>query len=90
MPWRAGQHRHGVGADLVGDVAVGGDAVGADDDQVDPPRAIRAPALRVGDHAVGDAARLELPGGEPRALQERPGLVAQHLGHLARVRSRAG
>ena len=30
-----GQDRDGVGADLVGDVAIGGDAVGAHDDAAD-------------------------------------------------------
>ncbi len=45
----AGQHRHRVGADLVGGVAVGGDAVGADDDAVDLPL-----AHQVAGHVVAD------------------------------------
>ena len=49
-----GQHRHAVGADLVGDVAVGGDAIGADDDEVD-----RALAHQRAGHVVGDDRRVD-------------------------------
>ena len=42
------QHGDGVGADLVGDVAVGGDAIGADDHEIDLRRraSARPPCCR--------------------------------------------
>jgi hypothetical protein len=45
-----GGEGHGVGADLVGDVAVGGDAVGADDHQVD----LAAGFIHHAERAVGE------------------------------------
>src|SRR5713101_3199578 len=58
-----------VGADFVGGVAVGGDAIGAGDDGAD-----FSAFQKVADHVVGDerernAAFVELPRGEARALE---------------------
>ena len=64
-----------IRSDLVRGVAVGGDPVGAGDDAVDLAEAHQVRGGRVGDHRVRDAERLELPGGQPRALEERPRLV---------------
>src|SRR5215204_4630366 len=71
----ARQHRHHVGADLVGRVAVGGDAVGSDDDAV-----YLAPLHHVTGHVVGDdgdgnLVLLRLPRGETCALKEGACLV---------------
>ena len=76
--------RERVGADLVRGVAVGGDAVGADDHGVDVP--VREPRGRgaLGHHGHRDARALELPGGQPRALQQRARLAREHLDLLAR------
>ena len=69
------EHRETVRADLVRRVAVRSDAVGAGHDDVDLA-ARHEPARRaVDDHRVGDPELLELPGGQPRALEERPRLV---------------
>ena len=48
-----GQHRDGVGADLVGDVAVGGDAVRAHDHRVNLALAHDGARHVVGDQVVG-------------------------------------
>src|SRR5688572_918747 len=53
-----GQHRHAVGADLVGKVAVGDDAVGADQAQVDLAAVQEVAGGIVGDEVVGDASLL--------------------------------
>jgi hypothetical protein len=71
----ARQHRQGVGADLVADVAVGGDAIGADDDPADLAAGHQAGGDVVRLHRHRDAGLLQLPGGQPRALQPGPGLV---------------
>ena len=63
------------GADLVGGVAVGGDPVGADDGEVDEPAQDRRGRRAVGLDDVRDAVGGQLEGGEPRALEQRPGLV---------------
>ena len=74
-PVVAGEHRERVRADLVRRVAVRGDPVGAGDDAVDLAGRHQRRGGRVGDHGVRDRRRLELPRGQPRALQERPRLV---------------
>ena len=79
MPWCCGEHGERVCADLVRGVAVRGDAVGAGDDQVDLAARHQRRRGAVGDHGVRDAGRLELPGGEPRALEQRPRLVDEHV-----------
>ena len=43
------------------------------------PRAISAPPMPVGDEPDRNAVARELPGGEPRALQERARLLRQHV-----------
>ena len=70
--------REAIGADLVRDVAVGGDPVGADHraGDVAQPQAARDHA--VGDHRALDAGAAQLPGGEPAALEQRPGLRHHH------------
>ena len=73
-----GEDADAVGADLVGRVAVGGDAVGADDDAVDLAAAHEVAGHVVGDQPVRDALDLELPGGEPGALEPGPRLVDPH------------
>ena len=67
-----------VGADLVGGVAVRGDPVGSGDDAIDLPERHQMRRGRIRDHRVRDPERLELPGGQPRALEERPRLVDEH------------
>ena len=84
-----GEHRQRVGADLVRDVAVGGDAVGADDDQIDLAALHQVPGHVVGDQRDRDRFLHHLPGGEPRALQERPRLVGDHGDALACIAGRA-
>ena len=85
---RIGQERDGVGADLVGDIAVGGDAVGADDDHVDVAAAHQRTGHAFGDDRGRDVFTHELPRRQPRALQERTGLVGKHPRHLALFGSR--
>ena len=79
----AREHGDGVGADLVGDVAVGRNAVGADDDEVDEPLAHQRSGHVVGDDGRRNAVAHEFPRGEAGALEERPRLVGQHLDLLA-------
>ena len=88
MPCSLRQHRDRVGADLVRDVAVRGDAVGADDHQSIWPRRMRRRHV-VGDDGGLDAVAHQLPGGQPRALQERPRLVGEHRDPLALLDRRA-
>ena len=76
---RLGQDGERVGADLVGGVAVGGDPVGADDDGVDLARRMKWPAMLSVISGHGDAVLLQLPGGEPGALQAGAGLVGEHV-----------
>ena len=73
-----GQHRERVRADLVGDVAVGGDPIGTDHHRVDGARGEQRPGGGVDEHPVRDAEPVELPRGEPRALEHRAGLVDPH------------
>ena len=63
-----GEHGEGVGANLVGGVAVGGDAVGAGDDARDVALAHQHAGGGVGDERGRYAQLLKLPGGEARAL----------------------
>ena len=61
MKWHAvacGQHRHHVGADLVGDVAVGRDPVGADDHQIDATAGEQLAGGAVGQQGHRDAVAL--------------------------------
>src|SRR5690606_16049426 len=72
-------------ADLVRGVSVRRDAIRADDDEVDA--AVTHEGRR---HALGDDRRVdpvanELPGGEPRALEKRTGLVGKDGDTLAGV-----
>ena len=69
------EHRERVGADLVRGVPVRRDAVGARDHAVDVTGRHQRRGGRIGDHRVRYPGRLELPGGQPRPLQERPRLV---------------
>src|SRR5690606_12055308 len=73
----ARDERNRVRADLVRGVSVRRDAIRADDDEVDA--AVTHEGRR---HALGDDRRVdpvanELPGGEPRALEKRTGLVGK-------------
>ena len=74
-----GQHGQRVRADLVGRVAVRSDAVRAGDDAVDLAGGHQRCRRGIGDDGVRDPGRLELPGGQPRALKQRPGLVHPHV-----------
>ena len=76
---RARVQRQAVGADLVGGVAVGGDAIGADDDRLDLSALHHVRGHVVGDERDVDAALVQLPRGQPRALQERARLVGEDV-----------
>ena len=77
-PVVAREHRQRIGADLVRRVPVRRDPVGAGDDAVDLPRRHPRRRGRVGDDREREAEAFELPGREPRALEERPRLVDPH------------
>ena len=79
------QHGHAVGADLVGRVAVGGDAVGARDDGLHPPLPHHLGGHAVADQRHVDPPLLQFPGGQPGALQQRPGFVGVDVERLARL-----
>jgi len=81
-PVLLGQHRHRVGSDLVGDVAVSGDAVGAHHHQVDLAGGHHVAGHVVRDQRGRDPVLGQLPGGETRALQVRAGLVREHAQHV--------
>ena len=74
-----GEHCKGVRADLVGHVAVGRDPVGTHDHDVDIAAREQRAGHRVGDDGVGNPEPIELPRGEPRALEQGPGLVDPDL-----------
>ena len=74
-----GQNGDAVGADLVGGVAVGGDPVGPDDDHLNLAFPHHLGGHVVADQSDGDAAALELPGGQPGTLEQRPGLVGKDM-----------
>ena len=74
-----GQHRHRVGADLVGHVAVGGHTVGAHHHRVHAPLLHHVAGHVVGDERHRHLLLAQLPCGEPGALEEGPGLVHEHL-----------
>src|SRR5581483_9623102 len=78
-----GEHGNGVGADLVGNVAIGGNAVGADYDRADFSLLHDRSRHVVGDDGGGNAILHQFPGGEAGALQEGAGLVGEHLNFLA-------
>ncbi len=80
---RVGHHRHRVGADLVGEVAVGGDAIGADDDEIHVAALHERAGHALGDHGRRHMIAHEFPGGEPGALQERPRFVGEDLRHFS-------
>ena len=88
MPWWRARDGEPVGADLVRGVAVGRDPVGAGEDGVDLTGRHQRRRRRVGDHGVRDAGRLELPGRESRALQQRPRLVDPDVLEQARAPTR--
>src|SRR6185437_14303334 len=69
----------GVGADLVGHVAVGRHPVGPDDDRVGVSLADQERAGAVGREVVLNAKLAQFPGGEPRSLQQRTGLVGDDV-----------
>ena len=64
-----------VRPDLVRRVAVRGDPIRSDQDGVDRTRGEERAGRRVGDERVRHPCLLELPGGQPGALEIRPGLV---------------
>ena len=64
-----------VRPDLVRGVAVGGDPVRPDEDDVDLAAGHEVAGGDVRDERVRDAGLGQLPGGQPRALEVRPGLV---------------
>jgi hypothetical protein len=77
------QHRDGISSNLVGHVAVCGDAVGAHHHASDLAGVQKVSSHVVGDQGGGDTVVLQLPDGEPRALQERPGFIGVHIDVLA-------
>ena len=85
-----GQDGHAVGADLVGGVAVGRDAVRPDNDLLHHARAHEERAGVVAGHRHRDAVLVQLLGRQPGALQERPGLVGDHLDLLALLHGARG
>ena len=84
-PGRRGGQGVGVGADLVGHVAVGRHAVTADDDGVDLAGGDQAGGGAVDDQLVRDPEPAQLVDGQAGALQQRPGLGGQHQLELAAV-----
>ena len=68
-----------VRADLVGDVTVGRDAVGSREHRVDLAGRHQRRGRAVHDHGERDPERVELPGREPRALEQRPRLADPHV-----------
>ncbi len=74
-----GEDGDGVGADLVGGVAVGGDAVCADDDGGDAALRHEVAGHVVADEGGGDVVFEQLPGGEACALVEGAGLVGEDV-----------
>jgi hypothetical protein len=77
------QHRQGVSADFVGGIAVGGNAVGPGDNAVDLPPPHKVPRHGVGNQGNGNSRSLELPGGQPRPLEQGTALAGQDLYVLA-------
>ena len=71
----ASEDREGIRADLVGGVAVRGDPVGSRQDGVDLSRRHQRAGGGICDHGVRNSGRLELPGRQPGALEERSRLV---------------
>jgi glutamate carboxypeptidase len=84
-----GQDSDAVGADLVGHIAIGGHPVGADDDGLDLALAHEAGCHVVAQDGGGDAVVHHLPGGEARALQERPRLIRVDVQLVAAFHGRA-
>ena len=85
MPAARGGQGQGIGADLVGGVAVGRHAVGAHDRRVDLAAADE-PGHRAVDHEiVAHAGARELPHGQARALQQRPRLAGEDVDAAALV-----
>ena len=82
--------RQRVCADLVGDVAVGGDPVGADDDGVDQPAGDDRRPGAVDDHAVRRRPARPARRRDPGALQQRTGLVGDHVRDPAGLVQRRG
>ena len=74
-PVAVGEHCQGVGADLVGGVAVPRDAIRPNEHCINFPFSHEPAGGGVGDQPKGDPLPEELPGGEPRPLQARPGLA---------------
>ena len=79
------QHGERIGADLVGDVAVRRRPIGADDHAAHPLALHQMTRHVVGDERHGDAVLLQLPRGEPRALEEGSRLAGDDLDTLAGV-----
>ncbi len=84
-----GQHRHGVGADFVGDVAIGGDAVRAHHHRADLALLHDRARHAVGDQRGWDAVLHQFPRGQPRALQKGARLVGVDVQLLALLDGRA-
>ena len=78
-----GQHRHRIGADLVGGVAVGGDPVGSDDAAGDLAATHEKAGHVVGDQRSRNPVLHQLPGGQAGSLQPGAGLVGKDLDLLA-------
>ena len=76
---------HAVGADLVGGVAVGRYPVGTRNDRLHPTFAHHLGGHRVANQRDVDTALFQLPGGEPCALQERPGFVGVDVQRFPRL-----
>ena len=77
------EHGERVRPDLVRHVAVGRDPVGADDDRLDLAAGEEVAAHPVGDQLDRDPVARELPRGQPRSLEERPGLGGEHPDRLS-------
>src|SRR5204863_12007 len=86
--WHAvllGQHRHGVGADLVGDIAIARDAVRAHHYTADAPALHEMARHVVRDERGRNAVLLQLPHGEARALQKGARLIGEDVDLFARL-----
>ena len=78
-----GEHRDGVGPDLVGGIAVGGDAIGADDDPLHATFLHHLAGRVVADERHVHAGLHEFPRRQARALKERSGLVGEDVETLS-------
>src|SRR5882724_11245629 len=69
------RNRNHIGSDLIGDVSICGDAIRPNDHAIDFARLQEVPGHAIGDQRNRNVLLRKLPGRQPRALKERPGLI---------------